>query len=42
MNKKLPKRSRDIGRKYVSGWEKKKKKEANEVSTNKQKSALYT
>ena len=39
MDGKLPKRSRDDGRKYVSDWEKEKKK-ANETSTNKQKSAL--
>ena len=35
MDGKLPEKSRDVDRKYVSGWEKKKKKEANEVSANK-------
>ena len=38
MDKKLPKRR---FRKYVSGWEKKKKKKANGASANKQKGALY-
>ena len=41
MDRHLPKRSRDVGRKYVSGWEKKKKK-ANEDSANKQKGAIHT
>ena len=40
MDRKLHKKSRDVGRKYVSGREKKEKKEANEVSANKQKGAL--
>ena len=40
MDRKLPKRSKDVCRKYVSGWEKK-KKEANEASANKQKGALH-
>ena len=37
---KLPKRSRAVGRKYVSGWEKKKKKTI-EASANKQKGTLH-
>ena len=41
MDRRLSKRSRDVGRKCVSGWEKKKKKEANEVTANKQKGALH-
>ena len=40
MDRKLPKRSRDVGRKYVPGWEKKKKKGAIEASANKQKGGL--
>ena len=39
MARKLSKKSRDVGGKYVSGWEK--KKEANETSANKQKGTLY-
>ena len=44
MDRKLPKRSRDVGGKFVSGWEKKKKKmkKANEASANKQKGAIHT
>ena len=41
MDRKLPKRSKDVGKKYVSGWEKKMKKEANEIFANKQKGALH-
>ena len=40
MDRKLPNMSRDVGRKYVSGCEKKKK--ANEASANKQKGAIPT
>ena len=40
MDRKLTTKSRDVGRKYVSGWEKKKK--ANEASANKLKAAIQT
>ena len=42
MDRKLPKRSRNVGIKYVSGSEKKSKKKANEASANKQKGAIHT
>ena len=41
IDRKLPKKTRNVDRKYVSGWEKKKKKEANEASANKQKGAPH-
>ena len=39
--KKVPNRVRDVGRKYVSGWDKKKKKKTTEVFLSKQKGALH-
>ena len=42
MDRKLPTMPRDVGRKYVSGWEKKKKRKANEASANEQEATIHT
>ena len=41
MKRKLPKKSGEVGERHVSGWEKKKNKEANEALANKQKGTLH-